>query len=630
MHRLLIAFILFFPPIIFANTVLEQITQEEQNIKHTTTNSLQALAQLAHSGEMSKQPRLIQIRYYLLTTKMALTLSNFEEAIDQANIALELTGSLNEFNLQRLELQRLILQSLMANKQYELAIERAIKWGDSAKQNVHHQAEVLFIKAKLFDKLRRKSDALFTYKQSYKVALQSGDDNLLQKISLILAGRLLDVKDYQQAQQLLEKSNQYYVNNPLSIENLIVQIKLSDLAYSRHKLNHALSILIKAKGLAELVGSGLYRFVIELRIAELQIETNQITAAGVTLRHIEVLKQYLRRADDQDRLLLVQARYKVALNDYSGLQQLLKSNSRLRLTGSSKKDGRVLDLLQLKAKGLAAQGLFEQAYAILEQHQGDFATQSQRRNSYSLQRQKLMFDVELLEQKNKNLHDNNSKQVFEIKRQAEAKSQLLLLLLVLAIIAATAIVLAILLYRKRQQLSRLSYLDPLTGVYNRRYLSEIFPQYQKNYLNDHESLSGIMLDIDQFKHINDTYGHGVGDQVIIAFAQCCQHQLPANAVIIRLGGEEILALIPQWSSTKALEVADKLRIAISELEMVSDDGVSFNFTVSIGVANLSDEINDQHSLLRLVDQRLYIAKSEGRDRVVGESIIPKNNFEYAL
>ena len=355
---------------------------------------------------------------------MALTLSNFEEAIDQANIALELTGSLNEFNLQRLELQRLILQSLMANKQYELAIERAIKWGDSAKQNVHHQAEVLFIKAKLFDKLRRKSDALFTYKQSYKVALQSGDDNLLQKISLILAGRLLDVKDYQQAQQLLEKSNQYYVNNPLSIENLIVQIKLSDLAYSRHKLNHALSILIKAKGLAELVGSGLYRFVIELRIAELQIETNQITAAGVTLRHIEVLKQYLRRADDQDRLLLVQARYKVALNDYSGLQQLLKSNGRLRLTGSSKKDGRVLDLLQLKAKGLAAQGLFEQAYAILEQHQGDFATQSQRRNSYSLQRQKLMFDVELLEQKNKNLHDNNSKQVFEIKRQAEAKYEM--------------------------------------------------------------------------------------------------------------------------------------------------------------------------------------------------------------
>ena len=561
--------------------------------------------------QMSTQPVAVAIRYQLLRSDLALSLKLSDEATQYAQVGLALTELHRGYLVQRNALGLNLVKSVIHDDeplQVLKIIDQLLSQSDSDISPAYH-AQLLLFKVKIYQQTERADLSLYALKAAYQLAQSSNNQPLTQQIAVDLATRLLELNDYNQAENLLKKSDQYYVENQLSVENLIVQIKLSELAYSRGHKADALTILINAKALAQAVGSGLFRFVLELRIAELELESDNIVAAGASLIELIKLQTHARRADDKDRLWLIRARYKVAFNDFSGLN------------GISKNDSRVLDLLKLKAQGLASQGHFEQAYQILQQHQRDFTTHSQRRNTDSLQRQKMMFDLDLLEQENRNLNWSNVLQQSELKRHNQTLSQLNMLLLILALVAAAAIALAILLYQKRQQLYRLTFQDPLTGIHNRRYLSLIFKQLQDKYIKERQPLAALMLDLDKFKLVNDRYGHGVGDEVIIAFTKCCKDVLPPEAILIRLGGEEVLALLPQWQCIEATKIAETLRLTLSRILINTGRGNTFNFTTSIGVASLSPSVLDQESLLKLADQRLYIAKAEGRNRVVGPSKI---------
>ncbi len=573
--------------------------------------------------QMSTQPVAVAIRYQLLRSDLALSLKLSDEATQYAQVGLALTELHRGYLVQRNALGLNLVKSVIHDDkplQVLKIIDQLLSQSDSDISPAYH-AQLLLFKVKIYQQTERADLSLYALKAAYQLAQSSNNQPLTQQIAVDLATRLLELNDYNQAENLLKKSDQYYVENQLSVENLIVQIKLSELAYSRGHKADALTILINAKALALAVDSGLFRFVIELRIAELELESGNIVAAGASLIELIKLQTHARRADDKDRLLLIRARYKVAFNDFSGLNKLLNSHGALELNGISKNDSRVLDLLKLKAQGLASQGHFEQAYQILQQHQRDFTTHSQRRNTDSLQRQKMMFDLDLLEQENRNLNWSNVLQQSELKRHNQTLSQLNMLLLILALVAASAISLAILLYQKRQQLYRLTFQDPLTGIHNRRYLSLIFKQLQDKYIKERQPLAALMLDLDKFKLVNDRYGHGVGDEVIIAFTKCCKDVLPPEAILIRLGGEEVLALLPQWQCIEATKIAETLRLTLSRILINTGRGNTFNFTTSIGVASLSPSVLDQESLLKLADQRLYIAKAEGRNRVVGSEKI---------
>ncbi|MGF6991024.1 diguanylate cyclase (GGDEF)-like protein [Lachnospiraceae bacterium PF1-21] len=161
-----------------------------------------------------------------------------------------------------------------------------------------------------------------------------------------------------------------------------------------------------------------------------------------------------------------------------------------------------------------------------------------------------------------------------------------------------------------EQLEYLTNRDALTGVYNRRYIDQYLEQEVGHCIEHDLGLVLLLFDLDFFKKINDNYGHSFGDVALKRVAQTVDDSLRDSDMFARFGGEEFLAVIHEDSPEKALEVAERLRIAVSEITM--RDGVKI--TVSIGMAFLQKDDTVQ-SLFDRVDQKLYDAKEKGRNRV---------------
>lgn len=164
------------------------------------------------------------------------------------------------------------------------------------------------------------------------------------------------------------------------------------------------------------------------------------------------------------------------------------------------------------------------------------------------------------------------------------------------------------------QVQRLAITDSLTQVSNRRHFFELAErQWILTCSSDHP-LSAMMLDVDHFKRVNDSYGHSVGDLVLRTVADICRANLRPSDLLGRYGGEEFAILLPDTDVSAALTIAERLRIAIAN-HPIQHEQASINLTVSIGVTGLSKDDNSVASLLDRADRGLYIAKETGRDRV---------------
>ena len=165
------------------------------------------------------------------------------------------------------------------------------------------------------------------------------------------------------------------------------------------------------------------------------------------------------------------------------------------------------------------------------------------------------------------------------------------------------------------KLYRESTIDPLTELINRRVLLRQMKQLQEHYSHDGEPFSVMMFDLDRFKRINDTYGHPVGDKVLVMMANILRRELRTSDIIARFGGEEFMVVLPGLSLIHAVPIAERVASAIRQESLTLRDGEELKVTSSIGVTNYraGEDLSD---LLKRVDDHLYQAKKEGRDRVI--------------
>lgn len=164
-----------------------------------------------------------------------------------------------------------------------------------------------------------------------------------------------------------------------------------------------------------------------------------------------------------------------------------------------------------------------------------------------------------------------------------------------------------------RRLHEASVTDELTGFNNRRYALERLDRDWSASSRSGRPLSCMMIDLDDFKQVNDRYGHSVGDQALVAIAGVLRRALRANDVICRLGGDEFLVISTDTDAAAIAVCADRLRAAIGALSVDSGRGM-LRFTLSIGVATRSADVVDAAMLVRLADEDMYQSKPGGRAR----------------
>ncbi|MFD1731151.1 diguanylate cyclase [Deinococcus malanensis] len=184
-----------------------------------------------------------------------------------------------------------------------------------------------------------------------------------------------------------------------------------------------------------------------------------------------------------------------------------------------------------------------------------------------------------------------------------------------ALTVAQQISLAIGNLRLRETLRQQSIRDPMTGLFNRRYLEETLERELHRATRAQQSVSILAADIDHFKRFNDTFGHEAGDAVLMAVAKTMQEFFRAEDMICRYGGEEFIIVLLNASHEDTLARAHAFREKIAELTVNYERQALGQVTVSLGVATYPEHGTDAGVLINQADQALYLAKQQGRNRV---------------
>jgi diguanylate cyclase (GGDEF)-like protein len=166
------------------------------------------------------------------------------------------------------------------------------------------------------------------------------------------------------------------------------------------------------------------------------------------------------------------------------------------------------------------------------------------------------------------------------------------------------------------KLRALSSTDPLTGLLNRRAFFESAERELANGLRHGFEVAVLLMDIDHFKSVNDEHGHAAGDQALVAVAACLQASLRQGDVLARHGGEEFVILLTHCGRLSAIGFAERLRVAVSEIQLGSGDEAGFTLTASLGIAASGDNGSQLSALLSQADAAMYCAKRAGRNQVM--------------
>jgi diguanylate cyclase (GGDEF)-like protein len=178
-------------------------------------------------------------------------------------------------------------------------------------------------------------------------------------------------------------------------------------------------------------------------------------------------------------------------------------------------------------------------------------------------------------------------------------------------------------------LKDLNTIDAVTRIKNRQYFDDIAVQEWRRAVRQKYPMNLMLLDIDKFKRVNDTYGHLAGDACLQSVAQCIDELFnrPSD-VVARYGGEEFIVIMPYIQHDNAMAYAERVRAAISA-QHLQVDGHSINVTISIGVASgMPDQAMDLRQLIARADTALYEAKRQGRDCVCGIDLSPQVQFKH--
>ena len=175
-----------------------------------------------------------------------------------------------------------------------------------------------------------------------------------------------------------------------------------------------------------------------------------------------------------------------------------------------------------------------------------------------------------------------------------------------------------------QKLQARTFIDEVTGYYNTRYLAIKLDKFIGDVMAaEGRELSVVFLDLDNFKHVVDTYGHLKGSKVLGEVARVIHGTLGPEDSLVRYGGDEYIVLLPGQSQAQALTLVRQMRRALKDFAFLAGEGLNIKLTASFGIATLPQDARDKETLLLIADRAMYGSKGRGKDRIMmGRDLTP--------
>ncbi|MEW9799469.1 diguanylate cyclase [Alteromonas sp. CYL-A6] len=271
-----------------------------------------------------------------------------------------------------------------------------------------------------------------------------------------------------------------------------------------------------------------------------------------------------------------------------------------------------IDGLLLFNSGETARGL-----QVIEQYYRDYVTLIRRNNSERIARMQTTMEAERKDKEIAFLKQNAQLQDARATEQALRTQQQNLLMIGTVLLAVFLLVFAVIQYRSSQKSLALSIRDELTGLYNRRYCYDYFKNVLGRAGVAQPELSLMTFDIDNFKQINDHYGHQAGDDVIREVAQIASATLRSNDILCRIGGDEFVVVLPRTPLTLSEAIATRFLSTVADHVFMTKGGQALSVTVSLGIAHYAPQPGircDIEALMEKADKALYQSKREGKNR----------------
>jgi diguanylate cyclase (GGDEF)-like protein len=274
-----------------------------------------------------------------------------------------------------------------------------------------------------------------------------------------------------------------------------------------------------------------------------------------------------------------------------------------------------VELLKIESELAFAQNKKDKAYALLRKYHEKYVAIIQSNSSVKFLQMQVTMGIEQQNVELSLLQQRGRVQDLVLEQRSQQNRQLGYL--VVFVICLIVIAIGALIFQRNysNKLFALSITDSLTGLYNRHYIFEYLTKVIERSASDKQSVSVIIIDIDNFKEVNDTYGHPFGDYIIKTIADLTEETLRVEDVMGRIGGEEFFCVLPRISKRQCTEVAQRIVNCINQHTFITQQGKAINVTVSIGIANAKSGCCDSDSLYAQADHALYESKRLGKNRV---------------
>ena len=571
-----------------------------------------------------------QITYHNLLTDIYTLQAQYNEAKNTASIGLSLTKQLSSPSLLIAELlysHGFAIENLgdleLAAQDYESGLEVAKSFHDKVLI-----ATGLINLGAIYYLTDRYEDSLIVLNDAYNIAKQTNDEELKGSVNSELGILYAYLGRSKQSMSYYQQSYQHYkkANKKILALNALVNIAINHLDSEEYEqaIRAYKTIIKESNGVEQ--SEIMYNTYSGLSWANLK---NQQPNPEASYQYLLIAKQYIdsieRRdinmqfARDEAFVLFELERLDEALVSIAKVEQILAAQKPLgRLKMQTK-----TSITNLKSKIYFKLGQFKQAYQLQKQRLALSKINLNNEHTRSVAEVRLALEVKQADLHKKYLENKNSLQAMALKEASAEQQQQRIYLLSIAIVALLFAWLLIKLVQAQHRLYKVSSIDMLTGIANRRSLMKQGQQLFNRANSKQADFSVLMIDVDNFKKVNDKFGHSVGDKVLQRIAKLGEQLMRKTDVYGRFGGEEFIVFLPNTSLAQAKIIAERYRKSINGYSWPSDlpFDTKFNMSISIGVACTAEleraDKGDLEAVINVADACLYHAKSKGRNRVCG-------------